>query len=170
MVDALDAFGEVTRLHVVVATHLEIEVSEHGWVVDEGGDTEGRVVVLLGLGVLFLRPHRPTAVAVGVHHTCGVGGFLKTSQRLLVLLEGILEEAVFEVHGAEVVAELAFQLDGLGGLVRALHESQPLQELLGGLLGAPLLAQLHTFIIEGLGLLKALGWAVAGSQRESYSD
>ena len=68
LVDALDAFGEVACFHVVVAAHLEIEVSEHGLVVDEGGDAEGRVVVLLGLGVLLLRPHRPTAVAVGVHH------------------------------------------------------------------------------------------------------
>ena len=39
-VDALDAFGEVARLHVVVAAHLEIEVSQHSLVVDEGGDTK----------------------------------------------------------------------------------------------------------------------------------
>ena len=79
-----------------------------------------------------------------------------------MLLEGILEKAVFEIHGAEVVAELAFQLDSLVSLVGTLHECQPLQELLGGLFGATLLAQLHTFIIEGLGLLQSLGWAIAG--------
>ena len=64
-----------------------------------------------------------------------------------MLLEGILEKAVFEIHGPEVVAELAFQLDGLGSLVRTLHQCQPLQELLGGLLGAALLAQLYAFFI-----------------------
>jgi len=125
------------------------------------------VVVLLGLGVLLLRPHRPTAVSVGIHHASGVGSLLKAVQCLLVLLEGILKEAVFEVHGTKVVAELAFQLDGFIGFIRTLHEGQPLQEFLGSLFGAALLAQLYAFIIEGLGLLKALGWAVTGSQREA---
>ena len=87
-----------------------------------------------------------------------------------MLLEGILEKPVFEIHRAEVVAKLTFQLDGFGSLLRTLHQGQPLQELLGSLLGATLLAQFGTFFIESLRLFHALRWAVAGGQRDNCRD
>ena len=104
LVDILDAFGKVAGLHVIVAAHFQIEVAQHGLVVNQSGDAEGRVIVVFSWCVLLLCPDGPAAIAVGVHHACGVSSLTETSQSLLMLLKSTLKESVFEIHRTKVVA------------------------------------------------------------------
>ena len=99
------------------------------------------------MGKLLQRLRHAATVAHRGHHSGGVVDLAEAFDGFAVHLEGIVEEAMFVVHRAKIVFELAFEAEVFGGWFAALHQREGLQETLGGLFREALLAQFGTFFI-----------------------
>ena len=131
------------------------------------GNKESGIIILFGLGEQFLCPDGSPAVAIGVHHACGIGGLPKAIQGLLMLLEGVLKETMLEIHSPQIVTELPFQLKNFCSLFATLHEDQGLRKTLCGFFRLALFTELQPLLIKVLGLIHPLLLGVTGGQRDA---